>query len=340
MKYEDSGVDIDRANRAKAAIAKRIRSTWGPQVLSKVGAFGGLFAVPESYREPVLVSSMDGVGTKLLVAAMAGRYDTVGQDLVNHCVNDILVQGAKPLFFLDYIASGRMDPRVTQDLIEGLSIACAENGCALIGGETAEMPGVYDDGDFDLAGCIVGVVDKSDIIDGGEIVPGDAVVGLASNGLHTNGYSLVRKLFFDTLRLRVDDQVDELRATVGEELLRVHRSYLKPVSALMKSVRIKGLAHVTGGGIVENFPRILPKGCAARIRKGSWPVPPIFTFIQSRGAVDEAEMLRVFNMGLGMLVVVGADDREKARSHGAEAIHVVGEITRGNGRVEMSSSRS
>ncbi len=336
MKYKDSGVDIDRANRAKAAIAKRVRSTWGPEVLSKAGAFGGLFAVPESYREPVLVSSMDGVGTKLVVAVMAGRYDTVGQDLVNHCVNDILVQGATPLFFLDYVASGRVDPNLTRDVIEGLSTACAENGCALIGGETAEMPGIYDDGDFDLAGCIVGVVEKSDIIDGSAIVPGDCVFGLPSNGLHTNGYSLVRKVFFEELHLGIDDEVDELHSTVGDELLRIHRSYVKPVMALKSSVRIKGLAHVTGGGIVENLPRVLPKGCGARIRKGSWPVPPIFSFIQARGGVDEAEMYRVFNMGLGMLVVVGAEDRDKMRIDTKGTLHAVGQIVAGDGRVVVS----
>jgi phosphoribosylformylglycinamidine cyclo-ligase len=335
MKYEDSGVDIDRANRAKAAIAKRVRATWGPEVLSDAGAFGGLFAVPGAYKQPVLVSSMDGVGTKVQVAVMAGRFDTVGQDLVNHCVNDILVQGADPLFFLDYIASGRLDPAVTRDLIEGLSKACSENGCALIGGETAEMPGIYADGDFDLAGCIVGAVDRGDIIDGKAITRGDCVFGLSSSGLHTNGYSLVRKIFFEKLRLSVGDEVDELRASVGDELLRIHRSYLKPVRALKTSVRIKGLAHITGGGMVENLPRILPKGCGARIRKGSWPLPPIFSFIQSKGAVDEAEMYRVFNMGLGMLVVVGAEDRETVRSHRADTFHLVGEITAGDGRVEV-----
>jgi phosphoribosylformylglycinamidine cyclo-ligase len=336
MKYEDSGVNIDRANRAKASIAKHVKSTWGTGVLSDTGAFGGLFSLGKSYEDPVLVSSIDGVGTKLLVAAMANRYDTVGQDLVNHCVNDILVQGATPMFFLDYFASGRLRPDVTEAVIRGLAKACKENDCALIGGETAEMPGVYEGDDFDLAGCIVGVVEKSKIIDGSKIQPGDCVFGISSGGLHTNGYSLVRKIFFDELRLTVDSHVDALGCTVGDELLRVHTSYLKPVMKLADAAHVKGLAHVTGGGIVENLPRILPHGCAARIRRGSWPAPSIFEFIRDHGSVDEDEMYRVFNMGLGMLVVVGAADREKMHAHDPHSIHLVGEIEAGSGDVILS----
>lgn len=334
MKYEDSGVNIDRADRAKKSIARRVKATWGPGVLSETGAFGGLFELDRSYREPVLVSSIDGVGTKLLVAVMAKRYNTVGQDLVNHCVNDILVQGASPIFFLDYFATGRLRAEVAEAVIDGLATACGDNGCALIGGETAEMPGVYEGDDFDLAGCIVGAVEKSEIIDGSGIEPGDCVYGLPSDGLHTNGYSLVRKIIFEEMGLGVDDAVDELGCTVGEELLRVHKSYLKPVTTLMKSVRIKGLAHITGGGIVGNLPRVLPKGCSAAIHKGSWPVPPVFDWLRSRGRVAEAEMFKVFNMGLGMLVVVDREDGEKLQSSGA--VYRVGEIQSGDGTVEVS----
>jgi phosphoribosylformylglycinamidine cyclo-ligase len=328
MKYKDSGVNIDRANRAKKGIAERVRSTWGAEVLSDTGAFGGLFAVPADYDEPVLVSSVDGVGTKLLVAVMAGRYDTVGQDLVNHCVNDILVQGARPLFFLDYFAAGSIEPERVGAVVDGLARACRENRCALIGGETAEMPGVYTGDDFDLAGCIVGVVDRKAIIDGSSIVAGDVVLGLPSSGLHTNGYSLARSIFFETMGLNAGDTVDELGCTVGEELLQVHRSYLQPVERMMKTAGVKGLAHVTGGGIVENLPRILPEGCGAHIEKGTWPVPPVFSLMASRGDVDEAEMFRVFNMGLGMLAVVSPDDAKKLER--TDELHRVGEIVAGS----------
>jgi phosphoribosylformylglycinamidine cyclo-ligase len=336
MRYEDSGVNIDRADRAKESIARLVKATWGPGVLSDTGAFGGLFELDKSYRDPVLVSSIDGVGTKLLVAVMAKRYDTVGQDLVNHCVNDILVQGAQPVFFLDYFATGRLRPEVAQSVVEGLATACKENGCALIGGETAEMPGVYKGDDFDLAGCIVGVVEKSRIIDGSGIEPGDRVYALSSDGLHTNGYSLVRKIILDEMGLGIDDEVEELGCTVGEELLRVHKSYLKPVTTLIGTDRIKGLAHITGGGIVGNLPRILPKGCGAAIRKGSWPVPPVFDLLQSRGGVEEAEMFKVFNMGLGMLVVVGRSDAEKLEDASVVDMHLVGEIRPGNRTVDIS----
>jgi len=338
MKYEESGVSIDKANRALESIRRHVKSTWGRSVLSDVGAFGGLFSLAGSdVQDPVLVSSIDGVGTKLLVAVRAGRFDTVGQDLVNHCVNDILVQGASPLFFLDYFATGKLDPAVAVAVVAGFAQACRENGCALIGGETAEMPDVYKDGDFDLAGCIVGVVSRSQVIDGSTIRPGDPIYALPSNGLHTNGYSLVRRIVFDKLGLEVDDRVDVLGCTVAEELLRVHRSYLEPVRKIRTSVRVKGLAHITGGGVVENLPRILPEGCQARLLKDSWSVPPVFDFLQRAGDVDEAEMYRVFNMGLGMLIVVDPDDEAKfgrlARS--LEAVRV-GEIVSGKRRVELA----
>ncbi|UCH84612.1 MAG: phosphoribosylformylglycinamidine cyclo-ligase, partial [Candidatus Latescibacterota bacterium] len=304
MKYKDSGVDIERGKKAKKAMAKHVSSTWGPEVLSDTGAFGGLFRLGPGYDDPVLVGSVDGVGTKLIAARMADRYDTVGQDLVNHCVDDILVQGARPLFFLDYIASGSLSTEVVASVIEGITIACRAHRCALIGGETAEMPDVYQGEDFDLAGCIVGVVNRAAIIDGSGIKPGDRILGLPSNGLHTNGYSLVRKIIFEKLGLRINDFVSELGCTVAEELLKIHRSYLDAYDKICSVAAVKGLAHITGGGIVDNLSRILPKDCNAVIRKGSWPVLSVFGFLQSRGEVDPKEMYHVFNMGLGMLVVV------------------------------------
>ena len=336
MRYRESGVDIDKANEATKAISRLVGKTWSPAVLSSIGSFGGLFEIPSGYKHPVLVSSMDGVGTKIMVARAAKRYDTVGQDLVNHCVNDILVQGAKPLFFLDYVAAGKIEPVMVADVVKGLALACEENGCALIGGETAEMPGLYQEGDFDLAGTIVGIVDKDEIIDGTGIAPGDVIFALPSNGLHTNGYSLARRVIFDRLKLDVDARVESLRATVADELLRVHRSYLAPVMALRQKLDVKGLAHITGGGILENLPRICPRGCAARIEKGTWPVPAIFDLIAREGDVVEGEMYRVFNMGAGMLIVVPAADAAKmpSRIEGLD-VHRVGTIVKGDGDVTL-----
>ena len=331
MRYRESGVNIDKASEAKKAIARAVRVTWSENVLSEIGQFGGLYRLPQGYRDPVLVSSVDGVGTKVLVARRARRYDTVGRDLVNHCVNDILVQGAKPLFFLDYIASGELEAEVVGEIVKGLSAACAENGCALIGGETAEMPGLYQGSDFDLAGSIVGVVEREAIIDGSRIEPGDLVFALPSTGLHTNGYSLARRLLFEELGLSVGDRVEEFGCTVADELLKVHRSYLAPVQELQCLVAIKGLAHITGGGVVDNLPRILPAGCAAAIHTGSWPVLPVFRFMQTKGSVSDAEMYRVFNMGLGMLVVVGAVDERRVPSRlGELEVYRVGEIVKGD----------
>jgi len=336
MKYRDSGVDIDKANEATRSIREAVRRTWGSGVLSDVGHFGGLLRMPEGYEEPVLVSSMDGVGTKLLVARMAGRYGTIGRDLVNHCVNDILVQGARPLFFLDYIAAGKLDPVMVADLVAGLAEACRENDCALIGGETAEMPDLYQHEDFDLAGTIVGVVERSKIIDGSTITPGDVIFGLPSNGLHTNGYSLARRIVFDGLGLSVESRVKELGATVGEELLRVHISYREPVEELVRVAAIRGLAHITGGGIVENLPRILPPGTAARIHAGTWQVPPVFPWLAREGDVPEGEMYRVFNMGLGMLVVVAAAEADGVPAKAAGIpVHRVGEIVAGEKYVDV-----
>jgi phosphoribosylformylglycinamidine cyclo-ligase len=336
MKYKDSGVNIEKAKRAKTAMLEHVRKTWTPQVLSGPGAFGGMFSLA-GYRNPVLVSSVDGVGTKLIVARMAGRYDTVGQDLVNHCVNDILVQGARPLFFLDYIASGSLDPAVVTSIVEGLSIACREHGCALIGGETAEMPDLYQGEDFDLAGCIVGVVERDEIVDGSAVAPGDRVIGLPSNGLHTNGYSLARKIVFDKLGLRAGDLVEELGCSVADALLKVHVPYLAAFTKINAVGKVKAMAHITGGGIADNFSRVLPRTCDARILKGTWPVPKIFGFLGTKGEVDEAEMYQVFNMGLGMTLVVSPADEERILSRLGKELGIcrVGEIVAGQGGVTL-----
>lgn len=336
MKYENSGVNPDQAKRAKCSIAKRVKATWGDNVLSDVGAFGGLYQLGKKYKDPVLVSSIDGVGTKVLVARMADRYDTIGQDLVNHCVNDILVHGAEPLFFLDYLASGKLEPEVVTSIVDGIARACEENGCALIGGETAEMPGVYQAEDFDLAGCIIGVVEKRSIIDGSDIRTGDAILALPSKGLHTNGYSLAREIIFGKLKLGMGAHVDALECTVEEELLRVHESYLGAVRRVAQSAGIKGMAHITGGGVTENLPRILPRSCDARIEMGSWPIPKIFDFLQREGEIDHREMFRVFNMGLGMLVVVDGQEQDGLLSLKEPAVYRVGVIEAGSGKVVLS----
>jgi phosphoribosylformylglycinamidine cyclo-ligase len=312
MDYRESGVDIDAGNETVRRIKSLARGTFTPGVLSEIGSFGGLFKLDrDAYREPVLVSSADGVGTKLKVAFMAGRHDTVGADLVNHCVNDVLVQGARPLFFLDYLATGRLSPDVAEQVVAGVARGCRENGCALIGGETAEMPGFYADGEYDIAGFIVGVVERAKVIDGRAIVPGDVLVGLPSAGLHTNGYSLARRVLFEAAGLKVDTFVRELGATVGDALLAPHRSYLKFVAPLLEWGSVKGLAHVTGGGITENLPRTLPDGCAAEVDLHAWPVPPIFRLIQQHGGIARDEMLRAFNMGVGLVIVCPPGDVER-----------------------------
>jgi len=311
--YRASGVDIDAGNETVRRIKSLAKSTFTPGVLSDIGSFGGLFALDRSrYTEPVLVASTDGVGTKLKVAFMTGRHDTVGADLVNHCVNDVLVQGAEPLFFLDYLATGRLSPDVAEKIIEGVARGCRENGCALLGGETAEMPGFYADGEYDIAGTIVGVVEKSKVIDGRGIVPGDTLIGLPSAGLHTNGYSLARSVMFDLCGLKADSVVPELGITAGDALLAPHRTYLKAMRPLIDAGLVKGMAHITGGGITENLPRVLPAGCAAEIDRRSWTVPPIFTFLQARGGIAEDEMLRAFNMGVGLIICVDAAAASRA----------------------------
>lgn len=307
-RYRESGVDIDAANTAKKRIGELVRKTWGREVLSEVGNFGGLFAIPPGLADPVLVSSVDGVGTKLKVAFLAGRHDTVGQDLVNHCVDDILVQGATPLFFLDYFACGKLEPDVVSDVVAGLARGCSENGCALIGGETAEMPGFYADGEYDLAGCIVGIVERGRLIDGSSITPGDSLWAFPSGGLHTNGYSLARRVVFEEQGLTVGDTMPGVTGTAGEVLLAAHRSYLPEVRSLRERAAVKGLAHITGGGLIENIPRILPGGCAVEIDTAAWEVPPIFRYLEDAGRIDRMEMFRVFNMGVGMVCVVGAED--------------------------------
>jgi phosphoribosylformylglycinamidine cyclo-ligase len=315
LTYRDSGVDIDAQDRALARIRDLLRETKTPETLSDLGSFGGLFRVPAGFEEPVLVASTDGVGTKLKVAFAAGVHHTVGRDLVNHCVNDIFVQGARPLFFLDYVASGRLDPDVLASVVEGIARGCREHGCALLGGETAEMPDFYAVGEYDVAGTIVGIVERAKIVDGKKIVPGDVLIGLPSAGLHTNGYSLARKVFFEIMRLSVGDQVPALGQTVGQVLLEEHRSYYRPLAAPVGEGRVKGLAHITGGGLTDNLPRILPTGARARIQRGTWPVLAVFEVIQREGQVEEGEMFRVFNMGVGMVVVASKGEAGSIEKH-------------------------
>jgi phosphoribosylformylglycinamidine cyclo-ligase len=344
--YARAGVDIDLGNRVKATLPQLLASTHRPEVLGKVGGFGGLFALDtRRYRQPVLVSSVDGVGTKLKLAFALDRHDTIGQDLVNHCVNDIAVLGAEPLFFLDYLGTGKLEPRVFTEIIRGFAIACAQNRCALIGGETAQMPGFYAPGEYDVSGTIVGVVEKSRMLDGRTIRPGDAVLGLASTGLHTNGYSLARKIFFEQMKLKPASRVAELDLPLGQELLKIHRSYGPLVQALLKRFNgsrparaIKGLAHITGGGFIDNIPRVLPKTCDVVIRKGTWDVLPIFQILQAQGGVPEAELYQVFNMGIGMTVIVAAGQADavlcflRAQKHPA---WIIGEVVKGRGRVKV-----
>jgi phosphoribosylformylglycinamidine cyclo-ligase len=302
--YRASGVDIDAGNETVRRIKALAASTFTSGVLSEIGSFGGLFRLDaSSVKDPILVSSADGVGTKLKLAFMTNRHRTIGVDLVNHCVNDILVQGARPLFFLDYLATGKLLPDVAEQIVDGLARACRDNGCALLGGETAEMPGFYADGEYDLAGFIVGAVDGSLLIDGRSIALGDVVIGLPSTGLHTNGYSLARRIVFEKSRLTVDSTLDGLDGTVGDLLLAPHRSYLHAVYPLVAKGAIKGMAHITGGGITDNLPRILPTGVAARVDRASWNVPPLFTWLQRAGEVPESDMFRTFNMGIGLILV-------------------------------------
>ena len=333
MAYASAGVDIDLGNRLKRQIQTLIKQTHGPQVLGKVGGFGGLFRANfPGMREPVLVASIDGVGTKLKVAFATDKHDTVGADLVNHCVNDIAVLGARPVFFLDYIGCERLEPRVFQQLLRGLSRACRSAGCALLGGETAQLPGMYRKGEYDLAGCIVGVVDRMKIIDGSKITAGNVVLGLASNGLHTNGYSLVRRILFDEMRLKPSSRLPGSAITVGEELLRVHKNY-QPLLAKIPTGTIKGLVHITGGGLIDNIPRILPLNCDALIQAKNWHVPRIFKILQQDGRIDVREMYQVFNMGIGMVAVIAEENAQRVMSR--LKAKRIGHIERGSGKVRL-----
>jgi phosphoribosylformylglycinamidine cyclo-ligase len=332
--YARAGVDVDLGNLVKRRIQSRVKGTHGPEVLGRVGGFGGLFAPDfSSLREPVLVASVDGVGTKLKIAFALDRHDTVGADLVNHCVNDIAVLGARPLFFLDYIGAEKLEPRVFDQLLSGFAKACRAAGCALIGGETAQMPGMYRKGEYDLAGCIVGVVERARMIDGTRIRHGDVVLGLPSNGLHTNGYSLARNILFEKLKLKPGSRLPGLNRSLGEELLRIHPNY-QPRLARLPAGMVHGLAHITGGGLIDNLPRVLPKNCDALIETGTWRAPPIFEFLQREGKVDRLEMYQVFNMGIGMVAIVSASDCQKAvRTLKAK---LIGRIIKGSGKTRLT----
>jgi phosphoribosylformylglycinamidine cyclo-ligase len=340
MDYKASGVDIDAGNETVRRIKSLARATFTSGVLSDIGSFGGLFRLDTTgARDPILVASADGVGTKLKVAFLTNRHQTIGIDLVNHCVNDILVQGARPLFFLDYLATGRLQPDVAEQIVEGLARACKDNGCALLGGETAEMPGFYADGEYDLAGFIVGAVDGEQLVDGRGIAAGDVLIGLPSTGLHTNGYSLARRIVFDHLQLAVDAHVEAIGGTVGDVLLTPHRSYLQAVYPLVAKGAVKGMAHITGGGITDNLPRILPTGTAASVRRADWRVPPLFEWLQRSGDVPIEDMYRTFNMGIGLVLVcppalVDTVIDDLRQRH--EQPVLIGEIVRGDQDVRYS----
>jgi len=335
--YADAGVNIERANKTKKRIRYLAHKTFTRNVVSEIGGFGGMFAVDKAkWIDPVLVSSVDGVGTKLKIAFEMKTHHTIGADLVNHCVNDIAVQGATPLFFMDYLATGKLEPEVAEKVVEGLAEACKHNGCALIGGETAEMPGFYPDGEYDLAGFIVGAVERERIINGKTVEVGDVILGLPSNGLHTNGYSLARKLLFEVAGYTPETYVNELKGKVGNELMRTHKSYWPAIKKLLAGECVAAMAHITGGGITENLPRVLPRGVAAVIELGSWPPPPIFEHMQKLGNVPKDEMLRTFNMGIGMLLVVPSKKFKKAQSvleRIGEKAYTVGRIVKGERKV-------
>ena len=337
LTYRDSGVDIDRAKQAKERIKELARSTFNSAVLSDIGAFAGLYRPDLSnFQKPVLVSSADGVGTKLKIAFLTGIHNTVGIDLVAHCTNDILVQRAFPLFFLDYIGTGKLEPEVIEQIVQGLAQGCSQSECALLGGETAEMPDFYQAGEYDLVGFIVGLADESKVREWGQVTKGDLLIGLASSGLHTNGYSLVRKLFFEQEKLTIDSHLEELGKTVGEELLTPHRNYLPVIRELIQSDDLTALAHITGGGITGNLDRVLPDNLDAVIQRGTWEILPIFRFIRERGKVETDEMYRTFNMGVGMILVVAEERAQRVQDFLAahdEQFYLIGEITDGSGKV-------
>ncbi len=330
ISYKDAGVDITAGEEAVAKIKELVRSSFTPQVLTDIGKFGGFYALePGQYREPVLVSSIDGIGTKLKVAFMTGKHNSVGEDLVNHCVNDILVGGAKPLFFLDYVGTGKLKPAAVKELISGMVRGCRQANCALIGGEMAEMPGFYQKEEYDVAGCIVGIVEKSKIVDGSSIKKGNVLVGLSSNGLHTNGYSLARKVLFEEAGFETDTYIEELGTTIGEELLKVHRCYFNSVYPILGKIDIKGMSHITGGGIIGNTKRILPEGLNLKIDWRNWTISPIFDLIQKEGNVPDEEMRRTFNLGIGFILIVEEKNVdfliEELKEHGENPL-IVGEV--------------
>lgn len=333
-RYIEAGVDIDKGNDFVSRIKPIVSSTFKSGVLSGIGGFGGLFALgTDRFKDPVLVSSTDGVGTKLKIAGMCGRHDTIGVDLVAMCVNDIVVCGAHPLFFLDYFATGMLDVDVAVDVVAGIAKGCSIANCSLIGGETAEMPGLYRTGDYDLAGFVVGICERDKLIDGSEIRVGDTIIGLAANGLHSNGYSLIRKICFEEMGLSVDDYIDELGCLLGEELLKPTRIYSETLLNLIKNFKIKGISHITGGGLIDNIPRVLPNGCRAVINKGSWDMLPIFNFLQNNGKISSQEMYRTFNTGIGMVIIVSvqqADDVMMQLNALNESSFIIGEITAGS----------
>ena len=349
ISYKDAGVDIEAKGKFTTDIYQQLRRTFGPRVIENPGGFAGLFSLnydsklfSKKYQHPVLVASTDGVGTKLKIAFMMDRHDTIGIDLVAMCVNDILVLGAEPVFFLDYMASSRMIPAKMKEVLHGIANGCCEAECALLGGETPEMPGFYHEGEYDLAGFAVGIVERKKIINGKDISAGDVVIGLKSSGLHSNGFSLVRKVLFEKAKLDVNSKIKTINGTVGDELLKPTKIYVKPIRALLRHYRlkkvVKGMAHITGGGLVENIPRVLPEGCSVRIKKGSWPVPEIFGIIQKRGKIEEDEMYNVLNMGIGMVLIVSkyyASSIMKKLKQMKEDSFVIGKVTKGNKKVEI-----
>lgn len=338
MTYKDAGVDVDAGNEAVELIKEHVKGTFRKEVLRDIGGFAGFFQLDNKYKEPVLVSGTDGVGTKLKLAFMMDKHDTIGIDCVAMCVNDILVHGAEPLFFLDYLAVGSLEPKKVSQIVKGVAKGCKDAGCALIGGETAEMPGMYKNDEYDIAGFAVGVVDKDQIIDGSRIREDDVMIGIASSGLHSNGFSLARKVIFEKGRLTCDSYVEKLEKSIGDEMLTPTKIYTKAIKSLNSFVDIKGMAHVTGGGLIENLPRIIPNGLSCKIQMGSWEVPQIFNIIQKIGQIDSREMYRTFNMGIGYVVIVPKGHREKAINHlekQGEKAWQIGRITKGEGGVEL-----
>lgn len=334
--YKQAGVDIDAGNEAVERMKKHVKRTFRPEVLADLGGFGGLFALNNKYENPILVSGTDGVGTKLKLAFALDKHDTIGIDAVAMCVNDIIVQGAEPLFFLDYLATGKLVPSQIEAIVAGISEGCVQTGCALIGGETAEMPGMYTDGEYDIAGFAVGIVDRSKLIDGSKIKDGDVILGLASSGVHSNGFSLVRKLLLETKGYKLDQQFEELGGTLGETLLTPTRLYVKQILNVMNEIEIKGLVHITGGGFTENIPRVLPANVNAHIVGGTWPILPIFQLMQRDGNITDSDMFKTFNMGIGMVVIVDAADAEKTKAAfeaQGEAVYTLGRVTEGDRRV-------